>query len=74
MTNLIARDELQQLIHKGAAIVVDALPRSYYDRDHLPGAINLVESDVDALASELLPVCKIVVCRRGTPVLSAECA
>lgn len=55
MSELISRTELQQLIDDQAVVVVDALPRAYYDRDHLPGAINLVESDVDALAGELLP-------------------
>ena len=55
MTELISRAELQQLIQDEAVILVDALPRSYYDRAHLPGALNLVESDVDQLAAELLP-------------------
>jgi rhodanese-related sulfurtransferase len=55
MTDLISREELEQLIHDGAVIVVDALPRSYYDREHVPGAINLVESDVHELAAEVLP-------------------
>jgi rhodanese-related sulfurtransferase len=55
MTNLITRTELERLIATGDVTVVDALPASYYDQAHLPGALNLVESDVAARASSLLP-------------------
>ncbi len=55
MTDLISRDELRRLIEDDAVVVIDALPRAYYDQEHLPGAINLVESDVDELAAGLLP-------------------
>jgi rhodanese-related sulfurtransferase len=55
MTDLITRDELKGLIDAGSVVVVDTLPRSYYDQQHLPGAVNLVESDVDAEAAALLP-------------------
>ena len=54
MTNLITRTELERLIATGDVTVVDALPASYYDQAHLPGALNLVESDVAARASSLL--------------------
>lgn len=33
----------------------DALGGEYYAKQHLPGAIALVEADVDAQASRLLP-------------------
>jgi rhodanese-related sulfurtransferase len=55
MTNLITRTELERLIATCDVTVVDALPASYYDQAHLPGALNLVESDVAARASSLLP-------------------
>jgi rhodanese-related sulfurtransferase len=55
MTSTITRTELEALIAAGDVVVVDALPVSYYDQIHLPGALNLVESDVDQLASVLLP-------------------
>ena len=55
MTALISRDELHALIRAGAVTVVDALPESYWAQQHLPGALNLVESDVEALAPTLLP-------------------
>ena len=55
MTELITRGELEELLRNRSVTVVDALPASYYERQHLPGAINLEESDVEALAPGLLP-------------------
>ena len=55
MTELIHRNDLASLIADGSVIVVDALPRGYYDQQHLPGAVNLVEDEVDARAASLLP-------------------
>ena len=55
MTVTITRTELEALIAKGEVVVVDALPAAYYDQVHLPGAINLVEADVAALAPVVLP-------------------
>lgn len=50
----ITRPELEALLAKGG-VVVDALPASYYDQVHLPGAINLVETDIEQRARTLLP-------------------
>jgi rhodanese-related sulfurtransferase len=55
MTALISRTELQAAIDTASVTVVDALPASYYAQQHLPGALNLVEADVEALAPTLLP-------------------
>ncbi|MEO6206026.1 MAG: rhodanese-like domain-containing protein [Mycobacteriales bacterium] len=55
MTNVITRTELQTLLAAGTVTIVDALPQSYYDQEHLPNAINLVEGDVDTRATSLLP-------------------
>lgn len=55
MTALITRSELKSAIDAGGVTVVDALGGSYYEQQHLPGAIPLVASDVTAHASELLP-------------------
>jgi rhodanese-related sulfurtransferase len=55
MTATISRTELEGLLAAGDAVVVDALPVSDYDQIHLPGALNLVENDVDELAFALLP-------------------
>ena len=55
MTSTITRTDLLALLAAGTVTVVDALPQSYYDQQHLPGALNLVEGDVDARAGDLLP-------------------
>lgn len=55
MTALITRAELEDAVKNNSVTLVDAFPASYYDKAHLPGAMNLVESDVDARAAELLP-------------------
>ncbi len=55
MTALISRDDLRNGIEDGTLTVVDALPSDYWAQQHLPGALNLVESDVEARAADLLP-------------------
>ncbi len=55
MVALIERNELQAAIAAGIVTVVDALPESYWEQQHLPGALNLVEDDVEAKAATLLP-------------------
>ena len=55
MTDLISRTDLERQMREGTVLVVDALPPAYFDREHLPGAINLVEADVELRADELLP-------------------
>jgi len=55
MTQLISREELQLAIDAGTVTVVDALGGSYYEQQHLPGAVPLVEADVAEQAAALLP-------------------
>ena len=55
MTTLITRDALRAEIDAGTVTVVDALGGDYYARQHLPGAIALVEADVAAHSAGLLP-------------------
>ncbi|MFI7219869.1 rhodanese-like domain-containing protein [Micromonospora maritima] len=55
MTARITRDELREAIEAGTVTVVDALGGDYYARQHLPGAVALVEADVTDRAGELLP-------------------
>ena len=47
MPREIDRDEVQRLVAAGAQLV-EVLPSSEYDEDHLPGALNLPLSKVDA--------------------------
>ena len=56
MTNpTITRTELRGLIDAGTVTLVEALPASYYDDGHLPGAINIPHTEVRELAPSLLP-------------------
>lgn len=55
MVSLIRRTDLAAAIEKGDVTVVDALPASYYEQQHLPDALNLVEDDVAVRAESLLP-------------------
>lgn len=56
MHHLIERKEIQRLLDARATVtLVEALPRGYYDRGHLPGAINLPHDRVRELAAQLLP-------------------
>jgi rhodanese-related sulfurtransferase len=55
MTQLISRDDLREAIAAGTVTVVDALGEHYWARQHLPGAIHLVEADVAEKAATLLP-------------------
>ena len=55
MTTTITRGDLRDAIDAGLVTVVDALPADYYDQQHLPGAVNLVETDVASRAAAVLP-------------------
>jgi rhodanese-related sulfurtransferase len=55
MNNTITRTELRDAIEAGEVTVVEALPASYYEDAHLPGAINIPHTEVRALAPALLP-------------------
>jgi rhodanese-related sulfurtransferase len=55
MTNTITRNELRDAIDAGDVTVVEALPASYYEDAHLPGAINIPHTEVRNLAPQLLP-------------------
>jgi rhodanese-related sulfurtransferase len=55
MTELITRDELRDAIDHGEITLVDALPASYYDQQHLPGALSLYVEEARDRALEVLP-------------------
>lgn len=55
MPSPITRNELERLVADNAVTIIDALPDDYWRRQHLPGALNLTEADVDAQAASLLP-------------------
>ena len=55
MTTLITRDELKAAMDDGSVTVVDALAGTYWEKQHLPGAIPLHADQVDEAHRELLP-------------------
>ncbi|WP_054814767.1 rhodanese-like domain-containing protein [Nocardia arizonensis] len=55
MTELITREDLVKELEAGSVTVVDALGAEYYAKAHLPGALNLIEADVETLAPQILP-------------------
>jgi rhodanese-related sulfurtransferase len=63
VTALITREQLRTEIETGAVTVVDALGGEYYAKQHLPGAVPLVEDDVADQAAALLP-------NKATPIVT----
>ena len=55
MTDTITREQLHDEIESGAVVVLEALPPMYYEKDHLPGALNLPLDDIDTLIPVLVP-------------------
>lgn len=55
MARTITRDELRRAIEGGEVVVVETLGPAYYADAHLPGAINIPHTEVEALAPALLP-------------------
>ncbi|MEW6474015.1 MAG: rhodanese-like domain-containing protein [Actinomycetota bacterium] len=55
MTATISRDELHRRIQQGDITVLEALPTSYWEAEHLPGAIAFPIDDIDGQAARLLP-------------------
>jgi rhodanese-related sulfurtransferase len=55
MTTLITRDDLFAAIENGDVTVVDALPATYFEQQHLPGAVNLYVEEAAERAVEVLP-------------------
>jgi rhodanese-related sulfurtransferase len=55
MTATITRDELHHRIRQDDITVLEALPTSYWETEHLPGAIAFPLDDIDGQADRLLP-------------------
>ncbi len=56
MVKTISRDELRQKIdRKEDFMLVETLPATAYQHNHLPGAVNLPPESIKELASQLLP-------------------
>jgi rhodanese-related sulfurtransferase len=56
MVATISRDELKSKIDRRDRFdLVEALPEEYFDRSHLPGAVNMPGDRVRELAPKLVP-------------------
>ncbi len=55
MAATINRDELREAVNEGEVVLLEALPASYFEEQHLPGALNLPLDDLDELAARLVP-------------------
>ena len=56
MKTKITREELKRKLNGGKDLVlVEALPRKYWAKEHIPGALNLPHDEIERLAPELLP-------------------
>ena len=52
----IDREAVVDVVDTRSAVIVEALPASYYEDAHLPGALNLPHDSDDATIAEVLPV------------------
>jgi rhodanese-related sulfurtransferase len=56
MTAEISREQLKRKLDGGEDFaLVEALPRKYWAKGHIPGALNIPHDQIEALAPELLP-------------------
>jgi rhodanese-related sulfurtransferase len=56
MSDAISREELQQKIQRGDEFhLFEVLPRMYWRKHHLPGALSLPLEDVESKILELVP-------------------
>lgn len=55
MVTTVTLAELQGELETDDIVLVEALGPQYYDEGHLPGAINIPHTEVEALAPALLP-------------------
>ena len=77
----IDRDGVAEVVDAGSAVIVEALPASYYEDAHLPGALHLPHDSDDATIAEVLPVpaapvvvyCSNLACQNST-ILSRRLA
>jgi rhodanese-related sulfurtransferase len=56
----VTREELQQLVERGAQLV-EVLPAKEYEEDHLPGAINLPLRQLEKAARSVLEMTRPVI-------------
>ena len=56
MSQSISRQDLKNLINsEKKPTIVEALPKQYYEAEHLPGAINIPHDTIQINAAHLIP-------------------
>lgn len=56
MTNTITREQIKEkLDNKEPVTIIEALPKNYYDVEHLPEALNIPHDDIQVRAPDMLP-------------------
>jgi len=56
MTRTITREQIKEKLDTGAPMtIIEALPRRYFDAEHLPGALNIPYDEIQARAPDILP-------------------
>jgi rhodanese-related sulfurtransferase len=51
----ISRDELYRRLGNASLVVIDVLPKESYNKEHIPGAINLPLAELAVRAPNVLP-------------------
>jgi len=56
MDSIISREQIKDKINSNEPMtIVEALPKKYFDAEHLPGAINIPHDEIGNLAPGKLP-------------------
>lgn len=56
MTNTITREQIKEKLDaKDQVTIIEALPKKYFDAEHLPGALNIPHGEIQAHAPNMLP-------------------
>ena len=77
MAHTITLEELRAKVEAGEELVLlEALPREYYEEAHLPGALNLPLDQLEELAPRLVPDrdAQVVVYCKDEPCPNSELA
>lgn len=69
MLPLVKRDQLKAELDAGAVIVVDTMPVSYYEKEHLPGARNIPGFPYEQAAEFTAEYAPKVLPERNEPVV-----
>jgi len=66
MNKTITREQIKEKLDiETPMIIIEALPKEYFDDEHLPSALNIPHDEIQARASDMLPdkeACIVVYC------------